>query len=114
MTTDKRKTFISQFLLALYLTILTLGTFHVHEHVEDNFVCQDCINHVDHAGHISVGDMAMGDCLLCSFFTVSYIGAQCVAIVFACAVLTSIFSEQTQKMFCKERCIISLRAPPCL
>lgn len=114
MTTDKRRTIIGRFLLAVYLMILAVGAFHVHEHVEDDFVCQDCINHVDHAGHISVGDVAMDDCLLCSFFSTTYIGVQCVAIVFACIVLVSIFSEQTQKVSCRERCIISLRAPPCL
>lgn len=114
MITDRQRTIIGRFLLAMYLTILALGAFHVHEYVEDDLVCQDCINHVNHAGHISVGDVSMGDCLLCSFFTVSYIVAQCVTIVFACAVLTSIFSEQTQNVFCRERCIISLRAPPCL
>lgn len=114
MITDTRRTIIGRFLLALYLTILAIGAFHVHEHVEDDFVCQDCINHVDHTGHISMGDVAIGDCLLCSFFSISYIGLQCSAILFVCIVIGCIFSKQIQKAYCIERCVISLRAPPCL
>ena len=114
MTTDTRRTIIGQFLLAVYLTILAVGAFHVHEHVEDDFVCQDCFNHVDHAGHISMGSMTTGDCLLCGFFSITYIGVQCVTMFFASVVLTRIFAEQTQRMICSERCVISLRAPPCL
>lgn len=114
MTIDKRRTTIGRFLLTVYLTILAMGAFHVHEHVENDFVCQDCINHVDHAGHISVGDMTTGDCLLCSFFSITYIGVQCVAMIFASIVLAGIFAEQIQKVICNGRCVISLRAPPCL
>lgn len=114
MTIDKRRTTIGRFLLTVYLTILAMGAFHVHEHVENVIVCQDCINHVDHAGHISVGDMTTGDCLLCSFFSITYIEVQCMAVSFACIVLHLHLPELTQKVFCRERCVISLRAPPCL
>lgn len=112
MTIDTRRTIIGRFLLAVYLTILAVGAFHVHEHVEDDFVCQDCINHVDHAGHISMGSMTTGDCLLCSFFSLTYVGVQCVTMIYASVVLTSTFAERTQRVICSGRCVISLRAPP--
>ena len=114
MTTGKRRTIIARILLAIYLTILAVGAFHVHEHEAEHIVCEDCINHVNHAGHISNGDMDIDDCLLCRFFSISYIGAQCLALYFADVVHFRVFIEQTQKVFFRERCVISLRAPPCL
>lgn len=114
MTIDARRTIIGRFLLALYLMILAMGALHVHEHVGEDFVCEDCINHVDHHGHFIVGDGVTGECLLCSFFSITYTGVQCVAVVLACVVLGSIFLEQIPSVYRRERCVISLRAPPCL
>lgn len=112
MTIDKRRTLIGRFLLALYLTILAVGTFHVHEHVGEDFVCQDCINHVDHAGHISVGDVAMGDCLLCNFLSISYLVAEATALVTIVLVLHHDFVEHTVCAVCPAKRKILLRGPP--
>lgn len=114
MNTDKHRTRIASFLLSLYLMILAVGVLHVHEHVDEEFFCQDCASHVCHAGHITMGDTAHDDCLVCSFFSITYLAAQAVTMVFVATVLKSIFVERTQQVVCHERCVISLRAPPCL
>lgn len=112
MTTDNRRTIIGRILLAVYLTILAVGALHVHEHVEEDFECQDCINHVNHTGHISEGDKDMGDCLLCSFYSINYIGVQCSAILFVSVVLRRDYGELTASVVCRTNRTILLRGPP--
>lgn len=111
MTTDRRRSLIGRLLLALYLTILAVGAFHVHEHVED-FVCQDCISHVRHGGHITDGSVSLGDCVLCSFLSISYLLAEVTALATFALVLHRVFAEQTAYVVCRTRRTILLRGPP--
>ena len=112
MNLDARRTWIGRFLLTLYLLILSVSVFHVHEHGGEDFVCQDCINHVGHAGHISVGNMEMGDCLLCSFLSVSYLVAEVITLASLVLVLHRDFVEQTAHVVCRTKRTILLRGPP--
>ena len=106
-----RRTWIGRFLLTVYLLILSLGVSHVHEHGGD-FVCQDCISHVQHDGHITGGDGSLGDCVLCSFLSTSYLAAEIVALATVAIVLYRDFVEQTVCTVCRTRRTTLLRGPP--
>lgn len=79
MKLNARRLWIGRFLLTVYLLILSVSVFHKHGHGED-FVCQDCISHVQHGGHITDGDVSLGDCVLCSFLSTSYLAAEIVGV----------------------------------
>lgn len=111
MNLDARRTWIGRFLLTLYLLILSVSVFHVHEHGGD-FVCQDCISHVQHGGHITDGDVSLGDCVLCSFLSTSYLAAGIVALATVVLVLYRDFVEQTVSIVCRTKRTILLRGPP--
>lgn len=112
MKPDTRRLWIGRFLLAVYLTILSAGVFHVHEHGGEDFVCQDCISHVHHGGHITDGDVALGDCVLCSFLSTSYLAAELLALATIVLVLHRDFVEQTAYVICLAKRTILLRGPP--
>lgn len=111
MKSDARRLWIGRILLVAYLSILSLGAFHVHGHGED-FVCQDCISHVRHAGHISDGGISLGDCVLCSFLSASCLVAGVVALAIMALVLRRDFIGQTVCTVCGTRHTILLRGPP--
>ena len=112
MTIDRRRSFIGQFLLALYLTILAVGAFHVHEHGGEGFVCQDCVSHVRHGGHIVEASVSLGDCVLCSFLSVSYLVAEVIAFATVALVLHRDFVEPTACVVWRTERTILLRGPP--
>lgn len=109
-----KRQLLGNVLLVLYMTILLAGALHVHERVGQDFVCQDCINHIYHNGHIAEASSSSGECLLCDFLSVTYI-ATCailvalVAVIVVCTIKTSI-----NKAHSCQRGVLSLRAPPCL
>lgn len=111
MTIDARRLWIGRFLLMVYLSILSLSVFHVHEHGED-FVCQDCISHAQHAGHITDGSVSMGECVLCSFLSASCLVAGVVTLAIMALVLRRDFIGQTVCTVCGTRHTILLRGPP--
>lgn len=111
MKLDARRPWIGRFLLMVYLLILSLSVSHVHEHGGD-FVCQDCINHVQHNGHITDGDVSLGDCVLCSFLSTAFLAAEIVALATILLVLYRDFVEQTVSTVCRTKRTILLRGPP--
>ena len=112
MKLDTSRFQIARFLLVVYLLILSASVFHVHEHGGEDSVCQDCISHVHHGGHITDGDVSLGDCVLCSFLSTSYLAADIIALATIVVVLHSDFVEQTMHVICRTKRTILLRGPP--
>ena len=112
MKLDTRRQWIGRILLVVYLSILSASIFHVHEHGGVVFVCQDCISHVYHGGHITDGGVLHADCLLCSFLSTSYIVAEVIALATIAHVLCRDFFEQISYVVCLRKRTILLRGPP--
>ena len=112
MKIDTRRLWIARFLLVIYLSILSASVFHVHDHGDEDIVCQSCISHVWHNGHITKGDFSLDDCLLCNFFSTSYIAALVIALGTMVDVLCRDFVEQTECVVCRTKRTTPLRGPP--
>lgn len=99
-------------LLVIYLMIFTASVLHVHDYGQEAMVCDDCLAHVQHDGHLSQGSLMDADCVLCNFFHTSYLTPQ-VLTVSAIALVPVLFAMQpTLDVVCREVTLPSLRAPP--
>ena len=61
----------------LLVMMMSLGTkvLHVHHYVVPTTVeCADCQHHVLHSGHFLAAEDNDGECMLCQWLTVSYLG----------------------------------------
>ena len=69
-----RRYVASAVLLAVFLPMLLLSSFHVHPeaHLEGD-ECQECVHHVPHAGHFTSGTTCGFDCVLCQFLTLPFL-----------------------------------------
>ncbi len=112
MKLDTRRLWVGRFLLMVYLLILSASVFHMHEHGGEDFLCRDCISHVKHSDHITKGGVSLGDCVLCSFLSSSYLAAEVLALVTIALVLHRDFVEQTMCVICSTKRTILLRGPP--
>ena len=112
MKLDTRRLWVGRLLLMVYLSILSASVFHMHKHGGEDFVCQDCTSHVQHSGHITEGGVSLGDCVLCSFLSISYLAAEVLALATIALVLHRDFVEQTVRVICRTKCTILLRGPP--
>lgn len=84
----------------------------MHEHGDESFLCQDCISHVQHDAHITKGSVSLGDCVLCSFSSASYLIAAVMALATMALVLHRDFVEHTIRIVCCAKRTILLRGPP--
>lgn len=111
---DRKQQRISFFLLAVYVMMLAASGLHVHvSEGGASFICQDCANHVKHPGHIASASPSACECLLCSFFSSSYLPAQTLVLSFAAAVFALVVPVPLQRP-AAVRCVTpALRAPPC-
>lgn len=61
--------------------MLVFSSLHVHERLafwgED---CVDCVNHLPHAGHLSLNTNTSHDCVLCQFTMLPFVQAVAVAV----------------------------------
>ncbi|MBP6527921.1 MAG: hypothetical protein ACMV1B_02550 [Prevotella sp.] len=61
-------------LLAVFVPMLMMSTFHRHEEVRSaGITCYDCQHHIHHAGHIANGWTSIDKCVLCHFHSLPYI-----------------------------------------
>ena len=61
-------------LLAVFVPMLMMSTFHRHEEVRSaGITCYDCQHHIHHAGHIANGWTSVDGCVLCHFHSLPYI-----------------------------------------
>jgi len=76
MKETAKRYFSSWALLAVFLPMLLLSSFHVHPeaHVEGDD-CEECVHHLPHAGHISNLTVCSFDCVLCQFLTLPFLVA---------------------------------------
>ena len=68
-------------MLAVFLPMLLLSVVHIHEGVyTDGDSCTECVNHIPHAGHLSINASHHDDCVLCQFTSQSFVEAVTVAV----------------------------------
>ena len=100
------------FLLLLYLMILAASALHTHECNDVDFVCQDCLHHVEHNAHVSQASAMDFDCILCKIIHTSYFSPEALnlsAVVFLTIQLTAF---TTYKIVKRLFSLPNLRAPP--
>jgi len=99
-------------LLAVFVPMLLLSSFHVHEtsHAEET-ECYQCQQHQCH-GHLVPIATIGHQCVLCQFLTLTFVAAAAVAV--ACCQPRSITfcARQHQAVRLADRGVVSLRAPP--
>lgn len=66
-------------LLAVFLPMLLLSSFHVHsEAYLEEGSCEECVHHVPHTGHFTSGTVCGFDCVLCQFLMLPFLLAPAV------------------------------------
>lgn len=115
MNTDTRRQVTARLLLTIYLMILSASVLHVHhhaDHADDPVVCQDCLHHVQHSGHVGTNTVPSDTCLVCEFLSVTYLAAQTLDIEDAVFLFFDTLKDcihQVPICFCENPCG---RAPP--
>jgi hypothetical protein len=66
----------SMVLLAVFLPMLLLSSFHIHPeiHLEED-ECEACVHHQPHAGHFGNQTFCSFDCVLCQFLSLPFLMA---------------------------------------
>ncbi len=124
ITTKKIRTFVivnttikrniaSWVLLAVFVPMLLISSFHIHESSGGAYSCTECVHHVCH-GHLAQQSVHLNDCVLCQFLTLTFVAA----------LIQLFYYYQTRNPKIRiQRCpvthvascnIITPRAPPCV
>ena len=70
-----RQSFSAVVLLLIMVMSLGIRVLHVHHYVlQVSVECSDCQHHVFHSGHLMAADDNDGECVLCQWLTVPFIG----------------------------------------
>lgn len=61
-------------LLAVFLPMFLLSSFHVHPDLhQEEGECKECVHHQPHAGHFGNQTFCSFDCVLCQFLTLPFL-----------------------------------------
>ena len=81
MKMERKRQLASWALLALFLPMLVLSSFHVHETTKSlDYECNECVQHHCH-GHIAELSTTIHDCVLCQFQTFSFVAAVVLTVI---------------------------------
>lgn len=101
-------------LLAVFLPMFMLSSFHVHpEAHSDGESCEECVHHLPHAGHISNLTVCSFDCVLCQFLTLPFLLAPVVVFKAKEFLHTAPLYPTKQSVVSGEGGFVFGRAPPC-
>lgn len=81
---ELRKRINAWILLGLFIPLMMTASLHRHEVVgEQETLCESCIHHQAHSGHLASGFSCGIECIFCQFLTFSFIKATaiCVAVL---------------------------------
>lgn len=92
--------------------IFTASLLHVHNYGHGDVVCQDCVSHIKHDGHLIQGSLLDVNCVLCNFFHASYVTPQVLVIAAVALVVIACIVRLTQDVVCRTVSLPNLRAPP--
>lgn len=69
----KRRERISAWImLSVFVPMVLLSCLHIHTVPSVSIDCDECVEHVHHAGHITRYDAHVDDCVLCRFLSLRY------------------------------------------
>ena len=113
MKETARRYYSSLVLLAVFLPMLLLASFHVHPEAQiEGDYCKECVHHLPHAGHFSSQTFCSFDCVLCQFLTLPFLLAP--AVVFTAKKLryAAPLFQTEQGVLAGVRGAVLGRAPP--
>ncbi|MBR1803403.1 MAG: hypothetical protein IJ775_00660 [Muribaculaceae bacterium] len=112
----KRREQISAWvLLSVFVPMLLLSYFHIHVIPAGSIDCDQCVENVHHAGHITQHTAHVDDCVLCRFMGQRFITAEDVQEPTVNVALVAIVDLQVSSTILDMQCgVPSLRAPPAI
>lgn len=98
--------------LTVFISMVLLSAIHRHEfQPQDSDHCEECVQHVPHAGHFLTHVNHAVDCVLCQFLQISYVVATVLASLLFCFIM--LHDKQPKMTFWNcGVAILSTRAPP--
>jgi hypothetical protein len=113
MTKERRNKILSGILLAVYVSMQLLVSFHFHELSQSYVPCEQCIQHIPHNGHISAYNFSGHDCVVCQFAGNLYPLASVLSVLPALLCLTYIVVKRHSGNYSHDAFNAKLlRAPP--
>ncbi|MBP5570618.1 MAG: hypothetical protein J6X46_06335 [Prevotella sp.] len=77
----RRRQLFARILLSVFVPIMMLSAVHVHEEASSP-ECEQCAQHVSHAGHLSADNSHTYNCVLCQFLTLPFVPAVVIGTLF--------------------------------
>ena len=111
---ERRTRIGSTLLLAVYLTALAGVFMHRHEASGQSQEpeCEQCVNHMPHAGHLTAFSGGLSDCVLCHFLGLPYVYTRTAALALPALVYKSIDTLEQNRSVSAFHDHVKSRAPP--
>ena len=112
MHTTRQRRMAARFLLLVFATMLLLASVHRHEAEASSALCEECVHHLPHGGHLQASPTGVDNCVLCQFLSLSYVASLAVGLVVIVSFLSA--ALPCQQVFCQQQYAAQRipRAPP--
>ena len=85
-------------LLGLFIPLMMTASLHRHEVVgEQEELCESCVHHQAHSGHLASGVSCIVECVFCQFLTYHFLKAAVCSVVAFIALDRTIFMQQNRR-----------------
>jgi hypothetical protein len=113
MRVEIKRKLASWALLSVFVPMMMLAAFHVHQGsgVAES-ECVECLHHIHHAGHLTTAAANIHNCVLCQFISLPFISATTVSVLLITSLLAVVKFYDKQSLICCTIDSKSTRAPP--
>ena len=110
---NKRRVFASRVLLAVFLPMLLVSFFHIHDYQSNTEnECVQCVNHQPHSGHFTTTHMGVHDCVICQMCHLAFGAATVLATVHILTLTLCVLTDRSSLLPIGSIAYKSTRAPP--
>ena len=113
MSIRQKRTFAAWALLSVFLPMLLLSSLYVHEPSDAGEAsCAECVNHIPHAGHISLQTIHTDNCVLCQFASLPFLATEVLVLAVMAVSASDCFVGRPTLCLAKAGRVLQPRAPP--
>ena len=114
MKMNRRTRISAWILLAAFLPLLVVSSFHTHRLPSaEADVCHQCVAHEAHPAHLGVPVVTVHDCVFCHLMSFQYLGSAALLAAVLLPVSVAVSMGVPSAVVAGRVCRPSLRAPPC-
>ncbi len=114
MKNELKRQLSAWLLLSVFIPMMVVSALHVHPSVcvDEQMLCDACIHHLPHGGHITTNAGHLNECVVCQVMTIGFLPAVGLLLTFLVLQICVPYENRSSLVVLRSGSATGSRAPP--